>query len=260
MASRRQQDERSNRVPLRFLLAVRLSREHQDRCARGEVRSRGGLETDPARRDVQGDRPAAAAHVPLKGDYSCRDFERSARFHGVPYSATEPCSRSRPSRRARLLLGRCARSREGQGPGRGIAEGVFRRRREHLESGGYDRRGGVARPRRGRSRGGPGRPGDQGQGEERKSMPPSLAACSDRPSCSWTASRSGASTGSTRSSAGSRREDSEASWIVRVFATCASSAARAGDAIRCTSRRRGASAACSRSRASASSTAAGASA
>jgi 2-hydroxychromene-2-carboxylate isomerase len=37
--------------------------------------------------------------VPLKGDYSRRDFERSARFHGIRDSACRRSSRSRARRR-----------------------------------------------------------------------------------------------------------------------------------------------------------------
>jgi 2-hydroxychromene-2-carboxylate isomerase len=38
--------------------------------------------------------------VPLKGDYSYRDFERSARFHGIPYArpATFPIATQLPAR------------------------------------------------------------------------------------------------------------------------------------------------------------------
>jgi hypothetical protein len=35
---------------------------------------------------VQGIRPALPGHVPLKGEYSKRDIDRSARFLGVPYA------------------------------------------------------------------------------------------------------------------------------------------------------------------------------
>src|SRR3546814_11167593 len=34
---------------------------------------------------VTGVQPCALPILPLKGDYSARDFERSAKFHGIPY-------------------------------------------------------------------------------------------------------------------------------------------------------------------------------
>ena len=72
-----------HRFLFRLLVAVRLSRVAEDRGAGGEARPRRRLASRPARRRVQADRHGAADDIPLKGDYSRRDMERSARFHGI---------------------------------------------------------------------------------------------------------------------------------------------------------------------------------
>jgi 2-hydroxychromene-2-carboxylate isomerase len=48
---------------------------------------------------------APLTQIPIKGDYSRRDFERSARFHGVPFRMPR-CSRSHRKRRRASCCGR----------------------------------------------------------------------------------------------------------------------------------------------------------
>ena len=74
---RRTAHARADRVLLRFLLALRLFREHADRCARSPARPQRQLAPDPARRGFQGHRRRAAASDPAQGPYSARDMART---------------------------------------------------------------------------------------------------------------------------------------------------------------------------------------
>jgi len=104
--------------------------------------------------------------VPLKGDYSRHDFARSARFHGVPYShpTVFPIATQAP---ARAFYWADARDpAKAKALASALLKAYFRERREHLESIGYGCRGGVPWLRRSRSGGGAQRPGGQGKVED----------------------------------------------------------------------------------------------
>ena len=153
---------------------------------------------------------APLTEIPVKGPYSKRDFERSARFHGVEFNMP-PVFPDRRRRRRRASC--CGRKQQDPADGARLAKALYRAffvegrdiskpddaakvAGEH----GFDARGRARRDRRS---------GDQGRAEARGRQARSPPACSARRSSSSTASRSGASTASTRSSAGSRRADSE---------------------------------------------------
>jgi hypothetical protein len=76
------------RFLFRFLQPLRLPDEREDRRRRRPARPQGALAPDPARRHFQGHRQRAAdaAGDPAKAAYSIHDFERSARFMGIPYN------------------------------------------------------------------------------------------------------------------------------------------------------------------------------
>ena len=146
---------------------------------------------------------APVVNRPMLGAYSRRDMERSARRLRVPFRFPEPFSDRHHRGLPRRVLDGAGRRQRGEAAGAGAVPRVLRRRPQHLRA----RRG---RGRGSRLRGRPGRaPGrhsgarDQGPPEGSHERRGRSAGSSARRS-SWSMeSRSGATTGWTRSTAGS---------------------------------------------------------
>ena len=103
---RKERDGSADRLLFRLLVAVRLSRVAEDRGARREARPR--VDWRPMLLGVVFKRAARrrSTTIPLKGDYSKRDFERSARFHGIADFRMPSRFRSRRRRRRASCCGR----------------------------------------------------------------------------------------------------------------------------------------------------------
>ncbi len=87
---------------------------------------------------------APLTQIPIKGDYSRRDFERSARFHGVPFRMPTvfPIASQAPSRI--VLWAKAQDPALAAKVDAGALSRVFRRRSRHLQS---RHRGGCRRQR-----------------------------------------------------------------------------------------------------------------
>ena len=142
---------------------------------------------------------------PIKREYTLLDFERSARFAGVPLQLPDHVPDPDAERGARLLVARRRAAGDARAPwARHCLRAYFTPQRRPRRAGGAEGAGRRVRPRRRRGRSGlDARPTGR-RACDRRATTRSRTASSARRSSSSTASRSGATTGARRSSAGSQ--------------------------------------------------------